>query len=76
MKETLGPGLKEAQSEEEIQAGKDQAKKKGNANLFEEVETVTPPKTTPKDMVQKKIAGSSKKKPDSVRIFVSSQIRF
>ena len=68
MREKLGPAHKEKQSEEEIQAAKDQAKKEGTANLFEEVETVTPPKLTPKDMVQKRVAGSSKKKPDSVCI--------
>ncbi|KAF8812443.1 mitochondrial 50S ribosomal protein L22 [Phlegmacium glaucopus] len=65
VKEKLGPALKETQSEEEIQAAKDQAKKEGTANLFEEVETVAPPKPTPKEMVQKRATGSPKKKPDS-----------
>lgn len=76
VKEKLGPTIKETQSEEEIQAAKDQAKKEGTANLFEEVETVTPPKLTPKDIVQKRATGSPKKKPDSVRTCVSSETRF
>jgi hypothetical protein len=77
VKEKFGPAVKETQSEEKIQAAKDQAKKEGTANLFEEVQTVTPPKLAPKDL-QKRAAGSykKKKKPDSVRTFVSSQMRF
>jgi len=67
VKEKLGPTIKETQSEEEIKAAKDQAKKEGTANLFEDVQTVTPPKLTPKDVVQKRRVGASKKKPDSHR---------
>ena len=78
MKEKLGPSVKETQSEEQIQAAKDQAKKEGTGNLFEEIQTVTPPKLAPKDILQKRAAGSHKKKtkPDSVCTFVSFPIRF
>ena len=77
MKEKFGPGVNETQSEEKIQAAKDQAKKEGTANLFEEVQTMTPPKPAPKDILQKRAAGShKKKKPDSVCTFVSSKMRF
>ena len=75
VKEKFAPSVNEAQSEEKIQAAKDQAKKEGTANLFEEVQTITPPKPKPKDHLQKRADGShkKKKKPDSVRIFVSSK---
>ena len=71
VKEKLGPTIKESQSKEEVQAAKNQAKKEGTANLFEEVETVTPPKLTPKDIVQKRTTGLPKKKSDLVRSCVS-----
>ena len=77
MKEKFGPGVKETESEEKIQAAKEQAKKEGTANLFEEVQTVIPPKLAPKDILQKRAAGShKKKKPDSVRAFLSYKMRF
>jgi large subunit ribosomal protein L22 len=78
LKEKLAPSVNEAQSEEKIQAAKDQAKKEGTANLFEEVQTMTPPKLAPKDILQKRAAGShkKKKKPDSVRTFVFSKMSF
>ena len=79
MKEKFAPSINEAQSEEKIQAAKDQAKKEGTANLFEEVQTITPSKPESKDILQKRAAGShkmKKKKPDSVGIFVSSKMRF
>ena len=77
MKEKLGPSFKQAQSKEEVEAAKEQAKKEGTANLFEDVKTVAPPKLTPKDVVQKKaIRLPKKKKPDSVCALVSSQMRF
>jgi large subunit ribosomal protein L22 len=77
VKDKLGPSFKETQSEEEIQAAKDQAKKEGTANLFEDVQTVAPPKLTPKDVVQKRAIGlPKKKKPDSVCTLFSFQMRF
>ena len=75
MKEKFGPAVKETQSEEKIQAAKDQAKREGTANLFEEVQTVTPPKLAPKDILKKRTAGVHKKKPDSVRIFTYSKMK-
>jgi large subunit ribosomal protein L22 len=78
VKEKLGPTIKETQSEEEIQVAKDQAKKEGTTNLFQDIQTVTPPKLAPKEVLQTRAAGSykKKKKPDSVCTFISSEMRF
>ncbi|KAF8165353.1 mitochondrial 50S ribosomal protein L22 [Crassisporium funariophilum] len=57
VKEKLAPGVKESQSQEEIQTAKDQAKKEGTTNLFEEVVTVVPPKAAPAEKAGQKRAG-------------------
>ncbi|KAF9057586.1 ribosomal protein L22/L17 [Panaeolus papilionaceus] len=66
VKERLGPGVKELQSEEEIQAAKEKAKEQGTGGLFDEVEIVEP--ALPKPSKEHKIFDKReppKKKPDS-----------
>ena len=78
-KEKLGPTVKETQSEEKIQNAKDQAKKEGITNLFEEVEIVTPHRPAgPNETLQRRAAGShkKKKKPDLVCTFVFFSMGF
>jgi hypothetical protein len=67
VREKLATGVKENQSEEEIQAAREQAKKQGVSNLFEGASAAKPKAEaliTSREMGRKK--GPSKPKPSSV----------
>ncbi|KAJ3515342.1 hypothetical protein NLJ89_g1816 [Agrocybe chaxingu] len=57
VKGKLASGIKETQSPEEVQAAKEQAKKQGTSNVFEDVVTVKPP-ALPRAKKVKQIAKS------------------
>jgi large subunit ribosomal protein L22 len=64
----LATGVKENQSEEEIQAAKEQAKKEGVSNVFEDVHAAKPKaEALIKSHEKGKKKGPSKPKPSSVR---------
>ncbi|KDR83749.1 hypothetical protein GALMADRAFT_236103 [Galerina marginata CBS 339.88] len=67
VKDKLGPGVKETPSVKEVQAAKEQAKKKGTANLFEDVTEVKPSGPVPakNKTVVRGVKGPAKLKPNS-----------
>ena len=68
IRENLGPSVKESQTPEEIQAAKEEAKKAGATNLFEQVASTkaTPPPSALKATMEKRKT-PAKPKPDYVR---------
>jgi large subunit ribosomal protein L22 len=68
VREKLATGVKENQSEEEIQAAKEQAKKEGVSNVFEDVSAAKPKaEALIKSHEKGKKKGPSKSKPSAVR---------
>jgi hypothetical protein len=75
VREKVAPTVREAQTDKEVEAAKEQAKKEGVASVFE----TTPPSTISKEekalKAKAKGKGPLKPKPDSVRFHVTFNVQ-